>query len=80
MEVAHDRPFAEFVLTPGDHPAHLDEPSRVNGSIAVICMMCFEVTGNRAWVSCMGRTGTGLSLAELGCHWIAPAARHRPPS
>ena len=44
-------------------------PFALNGSIAVICWMCFVVWGNCAWISCIGRTGTGTSFAEADCHW-----------
>jgi hypothetical protein len=45
-------------------------PRALNGSIAVICMMCLLVACHCAWVSCMGRTITGLSFAAQHCHWI----------
>ena len=44
-------------------------PLALKGSIAVICWMCLVVYGNWAWISCIGRTGTGTSFADADCHW-----------
>ena len=50
-------------------------PLALKPSIAVICWMCFDVLISCACVSCIGRTGTGMSFALTSCHMNETSGR-----